>query len=195
VTLNVCAGIFVGGRARRMGGAAKGLLAADGGKSGGTGDTIIERWARLFGDLGITCVLVGAHEAYAQSGILQIPDDASTEGPLAGLIALLEHAGRAGSPSAIAVACDMPFVSAGLVRRLMDAPPATIVAARRDGRWEPFFARYDAASVLPVARTRAAERKMSLQGLLDACGATEMAIDPGEHHELRDWDSPEDLDR
>ena len=90
-------------------------------------------------------------------------------GPLGGLLALLAHAGER---AAIAVACDMPFVSPELARRLAEtrvAAPA--VAARRDGRWEPFFARYDAKVVLPTALAHADARRGSLQALLDAVGA------------------------
>jgi len=193
MTRGIQAGIFVGGRGRRMGGAAKGLLDAGG------GETILARWRRLFADLGVAPVLVGAHEAYASSGLEIVADDPSAEGPLAGLLALLAHAERSGAAAVIAVACDMPRVSPALLRRLAEArsetaaPDAPIVAARRDGRWEPFFARYDAARVLPVARARAARGELALQGLLDACGAAPLALTDSEAAELCDWDTSEDV--
>lgn len=180
----VVAGIFVGGHGLRMGGVAKGLLRAPG------GETIIERWGRILGALDIPSVLVGAHPAYATCGIERLDDAPHIAGPLGGLIALLEHA-RAGY--AIAVACDMPYVSERALARLRDAPPASTVSARRDGRWEPFFARYEVAAVLETARARAATGMTALQGLMDACGAQELDVAPEDWAELRDWDTPGDL--
>ena len=168
-----------------MGGKPKGLLRAPG------GEPILERWRRIFGRLGLEHVLVGAHHAYASFGVA-LDDHPGAEGPLAGLLALLEHA--RGSV-VIAVACDMPYVSERLVARLVAAPPAAIVAPRRNGRWEPFFARYDAARVLPGARARAAQGKMALQGLLDSGETNELVLDPGESDQLHDWDTPEDVAR
>ena len=184
------AGIFVGGGSTRMGGQPKGLLRAP------SGETLVERWKGVFAALAIPCVLVGerARDAYARAD-LEILTDARAEqnlGPLGGLVALLTHAG---SRNAIAVACDMPFVSTELVRKLVSAPPASAVAPRRDGRWEPFFARYEARLVLPIAIAHANASRGSLQALLDAATAEELVMSPPEHAELRDWDTPEDATR
>jgi molybdopterin-guanine dinucleotide biosynthesis protein A len=117
-------------------------------------------------------------------------DTVHNQGPLAGLVALL---GRAGAGSAIAVACDMPFVTERLVRRLVDAPWAHAVAARREGRWEPFFARYDAAAALPIASARLRRAELSLAGVLDELGAHPLVLLPHEASELDDWDTPSDV--
>lgn len=180
----ILAGIFVGGRARRMGGKPKGLLVAP------TGETIVARWRRMFHELGIPVVLVGESLAYGQCGLEHLDDDVAAKGPLAGLLALLEHA-RTGA--AIAVASDMPNVSRSLVERLVNAPPASVIAASRRGRWEPFFARYEVPRVLPVARARAERGLDALQGLLDECGAAPLPLHADEELELDDWDSPEDM--
>jgi molybdopterin-guanine dinucleotide biosynthesis protein A len=178
-------GIFVGGQATRMGGRPKGLLPAPG------GTTIVERWRALFDEKHVPVVLVGAHAAYEPLGLPIIADAAPGHGPLGGLVALLRHA--AGGV-AITAACDMPFVSGALLGRLLDASAeAPIVAPRRDGRWEPLFAAYDAARVLPLAEARLVARELSLQGLLDAAGARELPLAPHEEDELRDYDRPEDL--
>ncbi|MBV9949378.1 MAG: NTP transferase domain-containing protein, partial [Myxococcales bacterium] len=104
---------------------------------------------------------------------------------------------RAAGGSALALACDMPFVSRDLLRRLIAAPSAApIVAPRRQGRWEPLCARYHAAAVLPVALEHAAGARggrHSLQDLLDDAAAVELPLSPKEADELRDWDSPDDL--
>ncbi len=172
----VFGGIFVGGRGTRMGGVAKGLLAAP------EGGTLLERWIRLFRAVGIEPVLVGEHEAYRSAGLVQLRDAVSGIGPLGGLIALLERG------SAIAVACDMPFVSRELLERLRAFPSErSIVAPKRGGRWEPLFARYD-ARVLDTARAHAASGKHALQALLDAQGAETLPLSDEESAQLEDWD-------
>ncbi len=174
-----------------MGGQPKGLLLAP------SGESLVDRWGSLFAALSIPCVLVGerARSAYASVGLEVLTDARPGEdlGPLGGLLALLEHAGAS---AAIAVACDMPFVSAELVRRLTETrATAPALAARRERRWEPFFARYEARAVLPIAKAHADARRGSLQALLDAVGAAELAMSDAEHAELRDWDATEDMTR
>ncbi len=165
-------GIFVGGRSTRMGGAPKGLLV------GPTGETLLARVMRVAASVG-EVIVVGDASAY---GVASIPDDPPGIGPLGGLRALL-----AGG-SAIAVACDMPYVEAEHLRALAEHPSrAPIVAARRDQRWEPFFARYD-ASVLGALT----DSERSLQRLFAKLSPVELAIDP---HALDDWDTPDDIVR
>ncbi|MDF2694541.1 MAG: Molybdopterin-guanine dinucleotide biosynthesis protein MobA [Labilithrix sp.] len=193
--MHLLAGIFVGGRATRMGGVAKGLLAAPG------GEPIVVRTRRLLEEVGAHCVLVGVHPAYRDLGLETIADDSAATGPLAGILALLECAKERGADSAIAVACDMPFIAPGPLRRLVAAPVAPIVAVRRwaeeKGRdvWEPLFARYD-PQVLPLARELAEKGMHKLQLLLDRAGARALELGPGEEATLIDWDTlPEDETR
>jgi molybdopterin-guanine dinucleotide biosynthesis protein A len=192
----IVAGIFVGGASRRMGGSPKGLLRT----SASSDETLVGRWRALFERVGIPAVLVGDRSEYAALGLTMLRDARVGVGPIGGLVALLAHAGDG---HAIAVACDMPAVSESLVLRLARAPEAAAVAPRRDDRWEPFFARYDAPLALPVARARAdagADRAdaasasaRSLQRLLDALAAVELPVTGDEARELRDWDTPEDV--
>lgn len=181
------AGIFVGGRAQRFGGFPKGLLA------GPRGPSLVDALAEILGSLGIPCLLVGRHPAYAHCGLPSLDDARVGIGPLGGLLALLEHAG---SRDALALACDLPFVTPALVDRLARAHPGSAaVAPRREGRWEPLFARYSAFAALPIARRRADDRVYSLQGLLDELAAMPLRIDVEETPLLDDWDCPEDLTR
>jgi molybdopterin-guanine dinucleotide biosynthesis protein A len=184
----VLAGIFVGGGGTRMGGVAKGLLHAPG------GGTLLDRWLALLEEASIRIVLVGHHPAYAayaaEHALSVVGDAPAGIGPLGGLVPLLE---RADSARVLALACDMPFVSASLVERLVAAPDAAVVAPRRDGRWEPLCARYDPARVLPVAHQRIAAGRHALGGLIDAAGGVELSLEPGEERELEDWDRPADL--
>jgi molybdopterin-guanine dinucleotide biosynthesis protein A len=180
------AGVFVGGAGSRMGGAAKGLLRAP------EGVTLVDRWRAILADAGADVVLVGSAEAYAATGLEAIADDPPGVGPVGGLCALLR---RAGPCPALALGCDMPFVSARLVDRLVNAPPSLALAPRKDGRWEPLFARYDAAAVLPVALDAVARGRRALQAVLDAVGAVALPLSREEERELRDWDTPEDVAR
>lgn len=184
------AGIFIGGRSSRMG-KTKGLLPAP-----GETRSLVERASALFADLQIPVVLVGQRAQYEALGIRSLPDAFAGIGPLGGLVALLE---AAGSGYAIACACDLPYVTANLVRRLMDAPPCAALTPVADGVLQPLFARYDARACAAVARRRAEDAAIrggssALQGLLAELGATPLPLAPEEEALLRDWDSPADVD-
>jgi molybdopterin-guanine dinucleotide biosynthesis protein A len=176
------AGIFVGGRGSRMGGKAKGLLQID-------GQTLVEKLRQLAEPLA-EVFLVGDAGPYADLGLPSLADRPAGIGPLGGLIALLE---RTGEGTALALACDMPWVSRRLLDSLLDAPPAAVVAPRREGRWEPLCARYDASLILETARQNAAEGRTSLQALLDAAGARPLPESDYDPAELTDWDTPSDV--
>jgi molybdopterin-guanine dinucleotide biosynthesis protein A len=181
----VVAGVFVGGAGLRMGGVAKGLLPAPG------GGTLVARWVELLVPRGLDVVLVGERTEYVHLGLEVLADAPAGIGPLGGLVALLQ---RAGGAAALAFACDMPFVSASIVDRLLIASPgAAVLSPRRGERWEPLCARYDAPRVLPIAAARAGGRDHSLQRLLQEAGAEPLDLTATEAAELHDWDSPEDL--
>jgi molybdopterin-guanine dinucleotide biosynthesis protein A len=190
----VIAGVFVGGRSRRMGGVAKGLLPAPG-RLGAPSTTVIARTIALAREQCDHVVLVGRAEAYASLGIAAIDDEATAkgEGPLAGLVALLAHARGQG---VIALACDMPYVTRELLARLARAEgDAPALAPKDGGKWSPLFARYDASRVESVARATLASGERAMQAVLDACGARELPVSEPERACLRDWDEPGDLDR
>jgi molybdopterin-guanine dinucleotide biosynthesis protein A len=194
------AGIFVGGESRRMGGRPKGLMVVpqrdDAAKSlareqpsmGEIGETIVGRWRRMFEELAIPSVLVGRREAYANLGIACIDDHPPGIGPLGGLLALLQHA-RGGV--AIAVACDMPFVSQRLLEKLVSYPSrAPALAPTRGAMWEPLFARYMGPRPLEIATMYARSGGRSLHGVLDRLAADPLVLSDTELEELRDWDDP-----
>ena len=182
---DVIAGVFVGGRGSRFGGAPKGLLVAPDGR------TLLDRWRAVLREAGVQVVLVGRHEAYASLDLETLDDDPAAIGPLGGLVALLKRAVRTHG-QALALACDMPFVSTSLIGRLIAAPPANVVAPRRDGHWEPLCARYDATRVLPHALARVTTGRHKLQPLLDEVGAVALRAEPADVRELHDWDEPGD---
>lgn len=182
-------GIFVGGRGSRMGGVAKGLLAAP-----GATETLVARLERVAREaLGEPqVVLVGRAEAYAALGLPSLEDQPPGVGPIGGLGALLGVATERGAPFALALACDLPFVSAALLRRLGTFEPrARAVAPRQGALWQPLCARYAPAPALEATRGLIAGGARSLQAVLSELGAVELPLEASD--ELRDWDEPGDL--
>lgn len=174
--------ILAGGAASRMGGIAKGLLPAP-----DSAESIVRRLARLASEAvpGAEVVLAGAREPYRTLGLRVIEDAPGLSGPMAGLVAAF----GAAEGEVLALACDLPRVTAALIARVAThAPGAAAVAPRIDGVWQPLFARYDAARALEVAA-----RARAPWHLLELLGARELPIDPAERELLGDWDRPEDV--
>lgn len=190
------AGIFVGGRSRRMGGRPKGLLLAPA-DARGSRASIVLRTRALAREQCDEVVLVGSAEPYARLGVSAISDVTTSaggahQGPLGGLVALLEHAAHG---PVIALACDMPYLASSVLARLATfAPGAAAVAPHEDGVWSPLFARYDAARVAPVARAQLEAGERSLWRVLQAVDARELPLSPDERATLRDWDEPSDVE-
>ncbi len=97
--------------------------------------------------------------------------------PLTGLVAALE---RAGGPI-VALACDMPFVSSGLIARLAAARGVAAPAG------EAFPARYE-PTALPVLRAGLA-REAPVRAVLAEVGAAPVEADPGELVGINDPDA------
>ena len=184
-------GIWVGGRGTRMGGVQKALLRTPDGA-----ESLLERLLRIAREAGVSdVVLIGRAElGEVARGIPQLPDATPGIGPLGGLAALLDHAGDC---PAIALACDMPYLSSELLARLARAPAgdAQVLAARdpASGKWQPLFARYEGCGMSPQLKAVLAAGASSFQALFQSLRATELALSPDEHAQLRDWDTPEDM--
>ena len=150
------------------------------------GEPLIERALRIGTEVGLTPVLVGDASPYGHlaRGVPRVADDPPGIGPLGGLRALL----RRGTP-AIALACDMPYVDAEVLRRLVAAPVAPLVAPR-GSHWEPLCARYG-AEALPVVERAVTAGEHSLQRLFARLEVIELPIPD---RLLRDWDRPEDVE-
>lgn len=81
--------------------------------------------------------------------------------PLTGILAALD---AAGGPDVLVLGCDMPFLSAGLLRAL--AGHVAPAAAELDGRLEPLLAVYGRRDKPPLARML--EERLPLRKALDA---------------------------
>lgn len=105
--------LLAGGRARRMGGRAKGLIEID-------GAPIITRLAAIGAALSAEVVLVGDHAgAYAPLGLPIIPDAIPDRGPPGGV-----HSALRDAPGWTAVlALDLPFIDAAFLDALFSDGP------------------------------------------------------------------------
>ena len=180
-----------------MGGVAKATLVREGRTIlARTLDCCAAAWDSLFGASVSPCIyLVGESSAYSASGVQRIADEPSGVGPIGGLRAF----SRALPPltSGLAIAGDLPFLTAQLIARLAsDTPSAAVLAPRElDGRWQPLFARYLPERVLPVIDAVLASGETSLQRLFARLGAhaQPLELSTTERDLLRDWDRPCDV--
>jgi molybdopterin-guanine dinucleotide biosynthesis protein A len=193
--LNPLFGILIGGRGSRMGGIAKGLLPLIGGAAE-TG-TVLSRQLQVIEVAAPTAevLLIGEHSAYSNVDLPGVLDSPPGVGPMGGLRALLVVAAERGRP-AIAMACDMPAITAALLQRLLtESRSAPALAPKLDNRWQPLFARYDASRCLPVVDELLAQGQRALHRVLDRAGAATLELSLEEASQLRDWDDPSDIER
>jgi molybdopterin-guanine dinucleotide biosynthesis protein A len=145
VPLPDCTGaLLAGGRASRLGGAAKGLLRVD-------GEPIAARSLALFERLfGRSLVVANDPAPYAALGARIVPDLLAGHGAPGGLHAALA---AAETPWIFLAACDMPFLDADAIRFLAarrDGADVVVVRARE--RLEPLHAFWARACLPPLER-------------------------------------------
>jgi molybdopterin-guanine dinucleotide biosynthesis protein A len=173
----IAAAILAGGRARRLGGAHKGLLRVG-------GEPIVARQLRALAPLvGERLIVANDPDAYAGFGVRVIPDLHPDRGPLAGLEAALLATDAA---TLVVLACDLPFADPG---PLVAAPPAPLVVARAGDVVQPLVGRY-ARALLPEVQARLAAGRLRLFDLVDAVGAQLVDVDA---HTLTNVNTAEEL--
>ena len=186
---NLVAGIFVGGKARRMGGAPKGLLAHP-----SRPGTLIDHLASVASEIGATPVIVGAHPDYAQLGLDIIEDAVPDIGPAGGLLGLLRSVPHG---IVLAIANDLPFLTRELLDTLLarfaDDMPALI--PQRADRLEPLCAVYRPALMLPHVEAAVRGGVYGLHRIARAAGASVLPLDAALSRCLDDWDTPQDVGR
>src|SRR5512143_1571568 len=158
-----CTGALVaGGRATRMGGAAKGLLRV-------AGEPIAARSVALFRRLfGEVIVVANDPAPYAGLGAPVVPDAVRGKGAPGGLHAALL---AARTPWVFAAACDMPFLSERAIALLAARREgAAAVVPRFRGRLEPLHAFWSRAC-LPALERLLAAGDPSLRDLAREVGA------------------------
>ena len=175
--------LLAGGDSRRMG-RPKALLPVD-------GRTLVEHVAaRLENEFAE--FLVSANEDIPMPPALAararvVHDLHLNAGPLAGIEAGLAAAGQ---PVLVAVACDMPFVTPDLVRRLVAACGGRDAAVPvAGGRAEPACAAYSRSTAGQIAAALAQGRRRARDVLEELDVAWMLDVDP---EELRSINSPAD---
>lgn len=149
------AAILAGGRASRFGGRDKSALVVD-------GRAILDRQLAALAQVdGIDDVLIVGGSA-TRPGTRLVADIVPGSGPLAGIHAALTHAATG---NVFVVACDMPYVSAGLIERLFaQLDEADIVVPQTDRGYHPLCAVYTSRCLDPIAR-RLADGKLKVMDL------------------------------
>src|SRR5262245_51406482 len=146
------AAILAGGRASRFGGRDKSALLVN-------GRTILDRQLSELAavpDLA-DVLLVGAPAPHTSARL--VADVVPGSGPLGGIHAALTHAS---TDTVFVVACDMPYVTAGLVTSLFEASAGVdVVVPRTERGYHPLCAVYTRACLEPIAR-RLAQRRLKV---------------------------------
>jgi molybdopterin-guanine dinucleotide biosynthesis protein A len=106
------------------------------------------------------------------------------EHPLCGVVRALEYAEERGAGGAVLLACDMPLVSAGLLRWMAELPGAAMISL--GGRAQPALARVDCSH---LSRLRAA--LLSQQSMTSAIVALQPRI--VDERDLQRFGRPEEL--
>lgn len=166
----------------------------------GSEEPILEALVRRGRDAGFDPVLVGEARPYAQlaQGVLRLDDDPPGAGPLAGLHAALRHALRTGRARLVAIACDMPFVTAEALEQVRDHRSEAIVLAPKrapDAPWEPMLARYDAVRLAETLAEAISRGERSFQKLFATIEVEALPLTAELERALEDWDRPEDVTR
>jgi len=137
------AAILAGGRARRLGGRDKSRLVIG-------GRTILARQLDVLQRVVTRIVIVAnAPEQYTDAGVPVLPDAVPGSGSLGGIYTALADA----QGPVLILACDMPFVTAPFLARVIEAGrEADIAIPRGHDGYQPLCANYAPACAGPLLR-------------------------------------------
>jgi molybdopterin-guanine dinucleotide biosynthesis protein A len=188
----VAIGIFVGGAGKRMGGVAKGLLPAP-----NSSLTLVERLLAVCASAapGAQLYLVGSSPAYEALGVPQLSDNPAGNGPIGGLRSLLLRARADGCTSALALACDLPFLDETVLALLLEPMTRAARVPVYDEHFQPLAAAYAPQPTLAAVDRALGLGKRALMHVLDQLGEDleQVELDAVQARALRDWDTPEDI--
>ena len=162
------AAILAGGRARRLGGRDKSRLVIG-------GQTILDRQIALLRGL-VPRVIVVANEPerFADAGVPVLADAVPDCGSLGGIYTAV----TAADGPVLVIACDMPFLSAPFLTRVIEAGrDADIAVPRANDGYHPLCASYAPACAGPLEK-RIARRALTVVELLSDVRVHE--LDPDE---------------
>ncbi len=182
-------GILVGGQSARMG-RHKALMEVE-------GERLIDRTMGIARSVADDVVLLGQPPfdlALAKPRVPFIPDAVGDAGPMGGLVSLLR---LDGPEHRILMACDMPHLTEGLLRRLLESAAGwEVVVPETNGgagrRVHPCCAVYD-RSVLRHAEAALDARTLGMRRLLESLRVFRVPIGADEARQLDNWNAPEDV--
>ena len=150
--MTTAAAIMAGGKATRMGGRPKSFLVVE-------GERIIDRQLAVLRPRHDEIFIIANDvPLYQPLGLPVHPDLVLDAGPLAGILAAVV---AARADRVIAIACDMPYLSAEALA-LLEEGDEDVVIPVAGGRPEPLFARYGRACAAAIrARLDRGERKVT----------------------------------
>jgi molybdenum cofactor guanylyltransferase len=150
--------ILAGGKSRRMGGSPKALLLFD-------RRPLIQHIAETLTTILSECVVVtNSPELYGFLNLPMVGDVYPNGGSLGGIYSGL---GAVAGDAALCVACDMPFLSPGLVQYLADrADEADVVIPDAAGELQTLHAVYGKACLVPMER-RLRAGQLKITGFFD----------------------------
>jgi molybdopterin-guanine dinucleotide biosynthesis protein A len=166
--VDVCGAILAGGRAKRLGGANKALMRVGGLR-------IVDRLIAALEPVARDIFIVAPDaEPYAGLGLRVVPDAIAGAGALGGIYTAIVESPH---PRTIVVACDMPFVTTTLFRRLVAIDGADLVMPRSTRGLEPLCAVYGKACAAPI---RARIARGDLQASVPLAGVRIAEVGPAE---------------
>jgi molybdopterin-guanine dinucleotide biosynthesis protein A len=175
--------ILAGGASRRFG-RDKALAVVP-----ATGLTMIETAVQLGHDLGGPVYVSGTRRATPELTVQWVEDERPGAGPLGGAVSALE---RVQTGLAVVLAVDQPWLTVGLLTRLVDLARQTdaIVAFEREGLVHPmpFVISIASAASALLQAWHGGER--SLLAGMKAAGLKTVSLDPASEPLLRDVDFP-----
>ena len=141
--------LLAGGGSRRMG-RNKALMPL-------AGRRLVDRVLAVLGGVVDDLLMVtNSPELYADLGLRMVPDVVAGKGALGGIHSAIHHAA---APHCLVVACDMPFLNAGVLRYLVDQrADYDVVVPNAEGRPQPLHAVYGKACLQPIARRLETDR-------------------------------------
>jgi molybdopterin-guanine dinucleotide biosynthesis protein A len=182
--------VLVGGQSSRMG-RDKALLPYQ-------GRTLAEHIASIVLEAAGSVTLIGSPGRYGGLGFPVYDDDYPDRGPIGGVATALRVSGAEWN---LVVACDMPAVTAGLLRALLDRardPAGCVAATGPDGEPEPLCAVYHARS-LPVIERAIRDNRLKMKELMkELQPVLYVEIDPGSMANLntpKEWAELQEKDR
>lgn len=189
--MSVSAGILVGGASRRMG-RPKALILSD-------GLTILERVCAAAAGVADEIILLGTPPFELPTRLAELPvlpDLTPDIGPIGGLEAIL-----AARPNckALLLACDMPFVTTDVLRRLVDEPgdadAAVCLSEDEDGpRVHPCCGLYH-PHVLPAVRAAIDSGLYGLVPMLARLKVRFVRLDAATARCVENWNTPGEVAR